>query len=40
MINVKYVLPHRHIGREESKENEAKEEMLLHPSRPRINASL
>jgi hypothetical protein len=40
MINVNYVLPHRHIGREEPKENEAKEEKMLHPSRPRINVRL
>jgi hypothetical protein len=30
MINVNYVLPHHHIGREEPKENEAKEEKMLH----------
>jgi hypothetical protein len=40
MTNVKYVLPHRHIGREEPKENEAKEEKMLHPSRPWINTRL
>jgi hypothetical protein len=34
MINVNYVLPHCHIGGEEPKENEAKEEKMLHPSRP------
>jgi hypothetical protein len=40
VINVDYVLPRHHIGKEEPKENEAKEEKLLHPSRPRINARL
>jgi hypothetical protein len=40
MINVNYVLPNRYIEREEPKENEAKEEKMLHPSRPRINARL
>jgi hypothetical protein len=34
MINVNYVLPYRHIGREDPKENEAKEENMLHPSIP------
>jgi hypothetical protein len=38
-IHVKHILPHRYIGREEPKENEAnKTQKLLHPSRPRINA--
>jgi hypothetical protein len=41
MIHVKYILPHHRIGREESRENEAKKtQKLLHPSRPRINARL
>jgi hypothetical protein len=40
-IHVKYILPHHRIGREESRENEAKKtQKLLHPSRPRINARL
>jgi hypothetical protein len=30
----KFVLPHRHIGREEPKDNETKEEKMLHPSGP------
>jgi hypothetical protein len=34
MINVNYLLPHRHIGREGPKEKEAKEEKMLHLSRP------
>jgi hypothetical protein len=40
MINVNYVLPHRHIRREEPKDNEAKEEKMVHLSRPWIKARL
>jgi hypothetical protein len=34
MIQDKDILPHHRIGREEPKENEAKEEKMLHLSRP------